>query len=109
MSLRLETETFTRCGACRKRIQVISPRTKKQYESGLIKIDGGTVLLPERVALANSKPGHCQSHASDLSGYYCNHECLSRRIRELLHLIGATVEGPHAIASASAHPTDSHT
>lgn len=73
-------ETYSRCEQCDAMLPTDSPPSKATYNSARIEIRNGTILLPARVVEANGN----DSHAADLSGVYCDKDCLYDRIRAIL-------------------------
>ena len=71
-----KVRNVARCEFCKKDIELESPPPRTQYERGRIEIGNlSTVLL--------DKPSSSKAHAADISGYYCDSECLVGRITEL--------------------------
>lgn len=76
--------TFHYCEYCKKASEDISPPTKEQYENAQIHIVEGHILLPQSVVAKNRKPCVSDSHCKFIDGYYCNIECLQKRINKIL-------------------------
>jgi len=76
------------CDECGKEWPDKSPPSDEAYESGLIEIQNGMMLLPPRVRPQRDGPlGHDTTpKAASLEGIYCDYRCLFRRIKRLLKL-----------------------
>ena len=72
------------CEHCNALIEIDEPPLKEQYESSLILINNGYVLLPERLVKVNHIEGKPDCRAF-LDGYYCGPKCLFDRMKEILH------------------------
>jgi hypothetical protein len=79
-----QTEEFTRCEYCNKKISTQSPPSEERYEKGEIVIRDGCILLPDRIVKINHKEGYSDSHSADLSGHYCGPKCLRKMIKRIL-------------------------
>jgi hypothetical protein len=77
-------ETFIRCEYCNEFISLKSPPSDDRYDNAEIHIGDGTILLPNKIVKKNHKRGISDSHAKDISGYYCSPECLKKKIKEIL-------------------------
>ena len=78
------TESYTKCSGCNKKIRIVSPPLKTQYNSAMIHIHDGMVLLPDSVVEANHQDGYADDHAASLDGYYCGIQCLVRFVMSVL-------------------------
>src|ERR1017187_4639291 len=67
----------TNCDSCGNQIDMQSPPLHEYYQRGQIRINSGTVLLDDK-----DSPGKSVSHSADLSGYYCDFNCLMELIQK---------------------------
>lgn len=83
------TKSYRACENCGRHLSADSPPPPRAYERGEIHIDGGSlVLLPNAVVKEDHVDGYSDSHAANISGAYCDLECLVTRIRNILHVNG---------------------
>lgn len=75
-----EQRTFEFCEECNKAWEVASPPTKQAYNSGLIRIVDGSMLLKKP---KKKKRGETASHAEWIEGIYCNIECLIKHLKKM--------------------------
>lgn len=78
------SQTFRYCEQCNAALEEQSPPTREQYESSMIQIGDGTVLLPIKLVKKRTKKGHAKSHSESLSGVYCGPKCFKARLDALL-------------------------
>ena len=64
------------CESCARDIEMSSPPLRKYYERGRIEIVKYSTVLLNRPPTANS-------HSVDISGYYCDLNCLITRVKDL--------------------------
>ncbi len=81
-----EPYKITHCEYCNARIKLDSLPLEKHYKAGQIDIRDATMLLPPEVVKKNTKEGVTDSHATQLSGLYCNYKCLLNEIKKLLYI-----------------------
>jgi hypothetical protein len=77
------TKEITFCEYCDKIIYRASPPPKEQYDNGEIIITDGSVLIPDEIVNLNQN----SCHSKDISGYYCDIECLINHLKKILHLV----------------------
>lgn len=70
-----KSETYRRCEHCNQMLLDVNPPTREQYDSSMIHIENGSLLLPREVKGSNAR---------SLDGVYCGPECLAAHIRDLL-------------------------
>jgi hypothetical protein len=75
---------ITHCEYCNSIIMLESPPSKNRYNNAEIHISNGMILIPDKIVKKRHKKGVGDSHANFLSGYYCQPECLTNKIKELL-------------------------
>jgi len=71
----------TNCEYCGSVITLESPPSKERYNRAEIRIDAGTMLLPDDVVEMSDIH---KAHAVGLEGYYCKPKCLTNRIEAIL-------------------------
>lgn len=76
------------CPGCGKKFRNTSPQTPEAYETGLITIEIGAMLLPPAVVALNHKDGVADVRVADISGDYCSVVCLVKKLNAVLHLDG---------------------
>lgn len=79
-----ELKTFCYCEHCNAALEQQSPPANEQYESSMITIRNGDILLPSDLVKRRTTEGHAENHAESLSGVYCGPACLKARIDVLL-------------------------
>jgi len=77
-------ESYYRCEYCDEMFLDVSPPAKKDYKRGRIYIGQGTVLLPPEVVEKNHVKGLADSHAKDITGYFCDKDCLQAYLIDIL-------------------------
>lgn len=73
------------CNNCKKEWSYSSPPTQEQYENGFLYIENGMVLLPERIVKMRHKDGITDSYVAEISGDYCNIDCLVKKIKKIFN------------------------
>jgi hypothetical protein len=82
-------QEITNCEYCNAIIYLESPPPKCHYERGRIYIEGN-VLLSDKVIEKNEDKN---SHSKDISGYYCDANCLVCQLKKILHITKARLDG----------------
>lgn len=80
-----EKETYERCEYCDALLRVCNPPTEEAYEQGRISVSGNSrVLLSDAIVRRKYQNPDTASHAEDFSGVYCNWNCLTARLKDIL-------------------------
>jgi len=79
-----KTANYSRCEHCDRILLEDSPPIKEAYEQGRIHIESGSMLLPKAVVEARHREGFADSHVEDISGSYCDKDCLLARLLGIL-------------------------